>query len=352
MTKLSVIVPVFNTDKYLKKCLDSILAQTFSDFELILIDDGSTDLSGQICDDYSEKDSRIIVIHKDNTGVADSRNLGLKKATGELVTFVDSDDYCDYTMFEHAMESLKRNDCDLLISGYVAVDENDKFAYEGKRIVNNWELNNEKQTVDYIINNVLLPDGNGWEVWSSVFSRRIIIDHNIKFCTSCHNFAEDMGFMLEYLLFCKSVISIPYSDYRYVRHSGSMMDNSRDMIKLDSMNEVAIHFGNLFFESIKSNKERRRYAIIYYLIMNDQYSKMILYDGDCKKALEIDKQISNIEWHDKWMKKLICHRKELEIILGRKKARIAILNARLVSHRNWRRYSIESYITWKFLLHE
>lgn len=352
MPKLSVIVPVYNSDRYLKKCLNSILAQTFPDFELILIDDGSTDLSGQICDEYSEKDSRIIVIHKDNTGVSDSRNFGLKKATGELITFVDADDYCDHKMFEHAVESLKRNDCDLLISGYVAVDENDKFAYERKRTVNNWELKNEKQTIDYIINNVLLPDGNGWEVWSSYFSRKIIIDHNIRFCTSCHNFAEDMGFMLEYLLFSNSVIGIPNCDYRYVRHSGSMMDNSRDMVKLDSMNEVAIHFGERFFEIIKSKEERKKYAIIYYLIMNNQYSKMKLYDMDCKKALDIDKEISNIEWHDKWMKKLIYHRKEMETILGEKAARIAILHSRLVSYRNWRRYSIESYITWKFLLHE
>ena len=93
--KITVIVPVYNTEKYLRRCVDSILAQTFTDFELLLIDDGSTDGSGAICDEYAKKDSRVRVFHKEIGGVSSARNLGLDKAYGEWISFVDSDDWID-----------------------------------------------------------------------------------------------------------------------------------------------------------------------------------------------------------------------------------------------------------------
>ena len=91
--KISVIVPVYNAEKYLHRCIDSILSQTFTDFELLLIDDGSKDGSGAICDEYAAKDNRVRVFHKENGGVSSARNLGLDNACGEWVTFVDADDY-------------------------------------------------------------------------------------------------------------------------------------------------------------------------------------------------------------------------------------------------------------------
>ena len=95
MPKISVIVPVYNTEKYLHRCIDSVLAQTFTDWELLLIDDGSKDTSGSICDKYAAKDKRIRVFHKENGGVSSARNLGRDYAQGEWVTFVDSDDYIE-----------------------------------------------------------------------------------------------------------------------------------------------------------------------------------------------------------------------------------------------------------------
>ncbi len=91
--KISVIVPVYNVEQYLPRCIDSILAQTFTDFELLLIDDGSRDNSGKICDEYAEKDSRIRVFHKENGGVSSARNVGLDNTCGEYVSFIDSDDW-------------------------------------------------------------------------------------------------------------------------------------------------------------------------------------------------------------------------------------------------------------------
>ena len=98
--KISVIVPAYNTEKYLRRCIDSILAQTFTDFELLLIDDGSTDQSGEICDEYADKDVRIKVFHKANGGVSSARNVGLDNALGEYICFCDADDWVDNDYFE------------------------------------------------------------------------------------------------------------------------------------------------------------------------------------------------------------------------------------------------------------
>ena len=128
MPKLSVIVPVYNTEKYLRDCIDSILAQTFTDFELILVDDGSTDNSGPICDEYCQLDGRIRVIHQKNGGVTVARKRGVEVSSGEYVTFVDSDDWIDRTAFE---EVLGFQDADILIYDMVR-----EFPDESVLVVN------------------------------------------------------------------------------------------------------------------------------------------------------------------------------------------------------------------------
>ena len=116
MPKLSVIVPVYNTEKYLRECIDSILAQTFSDFELILVDDGSTDGSGIICDEYAGKDPRIQVIHQQNGGITVARKSGVRVARGEYVTFVDSDDWIDKDMYRIMLE---RESADIVVCNMI-----------------------------------------------------------------------------------------------------------------------------------------------------------------------------------------------------------------------------------------
>ena len=121
MPQLSAIVPVYNVEAYLPCCIDSILSQTFSDFELILVDDGSTDRSGEICDKYSARDSRIIVIHKKNGGVSSARNAGLDVAKGRYVTFIDGDDWISKTFFDQAINSCENNDLDMYLAGFVRI---------------------------------------------------------------------------------------------------------------------------------------------------------------------------------------------------------------------------------------
>ena len=120
---ISIIVPVYNVEKYICRCIDSILAQTYKDFELILVDDGSTDSSGKICDDYKERDKRIKVIHKENGGLSSARNVGIDVAEGDYIGFIDSDDYIRKDMYEILYKCIQKNNCDISICNYLFIDE-------------------------------------------------------------------------------------------------------------------------------------------------------------------------------------------------------------------------------------
>lgn len=133
MSLISVIVPVYKVEKYLKRCVDSILTQTYTDLEVILVDDGSPDKCGELCDIYASEDSRVHVIHKSNGGLSDARNAGIKIAKGEYLTFVDSDDCIHKSMFEWLYKTLKENGCDIAIGGF------QKFSEE-KEIVNEFSI--------------------------------------------------------------------------------------------------------------------------------------------------------------------------------------------------------------------
>ena len=117
MDKISVIVPIYNADKYLQICLDSIISQTYNNLQIILIDDGSTDESPKICDIYAERDSRFKVIHQENHGAVYARNIGIDNAEGKYITFVDADDWIEFNMIEQLYESLKKYDVDASMCG-------------------------------------------------------------------------------------------------------------------------------------------------------------------------------------------------------------------------------------------
>lgn len=128
MCEISIIVPVYKVEKYLEKCVDSILAQTFTDFELILVDDGSPDNSGAICDEYAKRDARVKVVHKENGGLSSARNAGIEVAQGKYLGFIDSDDYIADDMYEILYNNIIREDADLSICGIFHV-------YDGKKPV-------------------------------------------------------------------------------------------------------------------------------------------------------------------------------------------------------------------------
>ena len=131
--RLSVIVPVYKVEPYLQKCIDSILAQTFRDFELILVDDGSPDNCPAICDAAAEKDERIVVIHRENAGLSAARNAGLSAARGDYIGFVDSDDYIAPEMYQTLYDAMIKNDAQLAVCNYTYVDIGGGYVVSGNR---------------------------------------------------------------------------------------------------------------------------------------------------------------------------------------------------------------------------
>lgn len=204
MPKISIIVPVYNTEKYLRRCIDSILDQTFKDFELLLINDGSMDNSGSICDEYASKDSRIRVFHKVNGGVSSARNLGLDNAKGEWVAFVDSDDLFTNNALNIFEEQI---DAELIITSHI-VNVDGKFS---ECTITNTKKNIlDKAKDDFISRN--LNTNIIKTIWAKFFKNDIISDLRFDKNISC---GEDFLFMLSYLLRLKKIFLVDYSSYIY-----------------------------------------------------------------------------------------------------------------------------------------
>ena len=136
---ISVIVPIYNVEKYLDRCVESIINQTYKNLEIILVDDGSPDNCTQMCDDYAKKDSRIRVVHKENGGLSDARNAGMEVATGEYVSFIDSDDYISLDFYETLFQTMIDNDSDIVECSVVKFYENGKFdEYSDDQMIKNF----------------------------------------------------------------------------------------------------------------------------------------------------------------------------------------------------------------------
>lgn len=156
MKKISVIVPVYKAEQYLTRCIESILHQTYENIELILIDDGSPDLSPEICDKYADSDSRVIVIHQENQGVAAARNIGMDRATGDYVTFVDSDDYIDKDMYESMLNIADKYDTDVVMCDCVKEFETHNEVYSHN--IRSGFYNRHQLEIEYFPHLLIMPN--------------------------------------------------------------------------------------------------------------------------------------------------------------------------------------------------
>ena len=178
--KISVIVPIYNCEPYLEKCLNSLLNQTYKNLEIILIDDGSTDRSGSICDDFAKKDERFTVIHKDNEGVCVARNCGLEAATGDYIGFVDSDDYCSKNMFSCMADLVEEYRVDIACCGIKRIYLDTGATFFTKKIDGVMVYNQEEALEKFF-----LPDHITTAVWNKIFKAEIA--KKVKFTNYARN---------------------------------------------------------------------------------------------------------------------------------------------------------------------
>lgn len=258
---LSVIIPVYNSEKHLKKCIDSILFQSFGDFEIILINDGSIDGSGNICEKYALKDKRIQIHHQINGGVSRARNIGLEKAIGEWVYFVDSDDSIQPGTFDIFFKDYKSSDVDIVQFGYRRISNSDKTVEYGP--IREMLFND----IDRYYENTSFPNVS---LWLHFIKRSIISNYQIQFSEEVE-YAEDLEFTTKCYLVSKNFMTLNRNYYNYLIHDESAMAKK---VSVSSVIDHSIVLENLIkFIQINKNTIKSPYFMERSIV---QFFKMYL----------------------------------------------------------------------------
>lgn len=289
--KVSVIVPVYNVEKYLRRCIDSILAQTYTDFELLLVDDGSTDASGRICDEYAQKDSRIRVYHKKNGGVSSARNVGLDHIKGEWVTFCDADDWV-FPEWLSNYNLTNSEEYDLICQGLqcdkpISVEEKATEPY-------NYSFDFEGSAAE-VLNELFIHKIIGY-TFNKIFRHKIIHKHNIEFDSNI-KFQEDELFLYQYLIYTNIVsiydrigyfyhvpdwgnkyrLTFENSEYIHIRKIEQLkkLPTSKDSLLL---RQERIYFTEFYVDAFSKN-EKQKYCILQLrkLLKEDIKNTLIFY---------------------------------------------------------------------------
>lgn len=224
---VSIIVPVYNVEQYVQKCIESLLNQTYMNIEIIIIDDGTPDNSGKICDILAANQSRIQVIHKENEGVSIARNIGIEKAKGKYMCFVDSDDYVEADYIETLVNGIRESNAQLAVCGYKREcgqgRNRSSFRYIEKVLRQEKDEFYRKLSVDL---EACFP-------WNKLFLTNIIKDNNIRFPVSIHP-GEDLVFCISYIKYVENAIFLNSDSYIYVDSMNSVMKRIEGKSKFDN----------------------------------------------------------------------------------------------------------------------
>ena len=223
MTKLSVIIPVYNMEKYLTRCLNSVTKQTLIDIEIICVNDGSTDKSQEILEQYAKKDNRIKIIKIENSGQAVARNTGISAATGEYLGFVDSDDWIDKNYFEKMYNTAKKYDAPIACAGFK------RFKYANGQIKKQFKYEKCIDNINDMIDADNVPEH--CYIWNKIYKRKNWIDANMKFPENM--IFEDIAIILKILNSLGPMVTVPNVYYHYRRRKNSTVTQNNAKAKED-----------------------------------------------------------------------------------------------------------------------
>ena len=289
--KISVIVPVYKTEKYLHRCVDSILAQTYTDFELLLIDDGSPDNSGAICDEYAAKDNRIRVFHKDNGGVSSARNIGIQQSKGEYTIHVDSDDWVEPHMLEELYRKAKSEDADMVICDCFVGDTYQETLMKQEPS----SLNHEKVLEE------LFQHLEGYCV-NKFVRRSCYIKYNIVFLEDL-SWMEDLHFNASLLKNPIKVSYLPMAFYHYISgvNENSICvcyDNTNRIEKFNYSKKLYDKFTSLLTNTSASIYAETRfgYDIVNNAFLSGHFSSREFYEN-CNKCIKYVRKVNIPIWY-------------------------------------------------------
>lgn len=272
--RYSVIIPVYNAKETLRRCLDSLVRQQFSDYELLLINDGSTDDSDAICHEYANTYSCIRYFAKENGGVSSARNLGLDQAKGEYILFVDSDDYVSENYFASLSDALENAAADLLLFGYrnfggVSTEWDTGVFYENTEVGVAEQISSAMR--QYLFSSL----------WSKAFKRRIIEQHNIRFANDLA-IGEDQAFIFTYAMHIRSIGSIGYHLYNVDVSDGNSLSRKARPYLTEQLMEVNRRMYAAYRDAEHSPEAARYYEVaLSWMTYRSVYSS-------CKELLKFD----------------------------------------------------------------
>lgn len=275
---ISIIVPVYNVEEYLVECLDSIVKQSYSNIEIIIVDDGSTDGSGKICKEYLKKDNRIKYYKKKNGGLSSARNYGIKKSSGKYLSFIDSDDVISYNMIEILYKELINNSCDISVCKYK--------IFTNKFIVNNDSYNVDIMYQDEYIKNLMLDYKISSHSCNKLFNRKLFND--IKFIVGKKY--EDIGTIYKLLLSVKKIVYVNKELYGYRFRNNSITNYLNKKNLLDYIDMINVRYEDLIKDKyeLKDYIDTNRINSItrYFLEIIRCNSYELLNDKEVKDKLE------------------------------------------------------------------
>lgn len=252
---ISVVIPVYNVELYLKKCINSVLQQTYKNIEIILVNDGSTDNCKNLCDEFKSLDSRVKVFHKENGGLSDARNYGIKHASGYYITFIDSDDYVKNDFIEKLYNSITYNKCDIAICSHEDLYPNrvKKYNLRGNCI------NEKVMGKEEALKHMLYKDGYDVSAWAKLYKKSLFKE--ILFPKG--RLFEDAATTYKLILLSEKIVYVNYIGYEYVIRKNSISNEGFNKKKFDlilSTNEMCDEIDKVFPKLKDATIRRRVYA--------------------------------------------------------------------------------------------
>lgn len=276
---ISVIVPVYNVEQWLERCIESICCQSYRNLQIILVDDGSTDNSGKICDKIALSDSRVLVIHKKNGGLSDARNVGMSQATGEYISFVDSDDWLESLFYENLLSTIQKYDCDIVGCEY---------QKKKKQISETIDVsNNSEQVFDRTSAMSALIDNKIQQVvWNKLYKRKIVKDIFFK----KGKYHEDEFWSYQVFARTKIYVAIDYIGYNYFQRENSIMGEEYSFKRLDAV-EAKVERQTFLNSNFSELATKGKINLIFTCLYHGQLSLIYLPKNEQKKALKYLKGI-------------------------------------------------------------
>lgn len=260
---VSMIVPVYNADQTLGRCVDSVLNQEYEDFELLLMDDGSADESGKLCDEYAKKDPRVRVVHKENTGVSDTRNQAIKLAQGEFLQFLDSDDWITPDATKLMVRSAREYDCDLVVCDF--------YRVVGERLSRKGDIDEEgvltrEEFAAHMMENP--ADFYYGVLWNKLYRRDIVEKHKLSMNAEI-SWCEDFMFNLEYMRYAETFYALQAPVYYYVKRKGSLVSQGNSISNTVKMKLMVFEYYNNFYKHVLDEEEYEKNRLQVYRFLVD-----------------------------------------------------------------------------------